>query len=258
MKAFLGIAAGLLLAVPALAGEITTETLSSKSLASSYTYNVATGQVESTGQRAGFTVYSNLPSAVWTGTSAAGTANIWGDRTLPNFTGAPGVLLSEMTVCVFNSTSGGNTLPINQMTMTVNFFDNPGGTNPPNTSTFLGGYFFNFDFVANGGALPAGFYSEITLTGLDALNINLTADMLTLQQLSNVTGGTTRTGVVMRDPVTTGSSPGYFYSSGGGGYVAFAAPNDTRGQVDYQMKVTPEPASLALIALGALFMARRR
>lgn len=258
MKAFLGLAASLLLAAPLLAGEITSETLGAKSFMGNVTANVS-GEILSTTPRAGTVVYSNISGTTILATSAAGTGNIWGDRIYPDYTGA-GTLLDTASFSVFNSTSGGNVSPISQCDITVFFYNNPGAT--ASTASPIGGFITHLDMVAafGGAGLPAGYYSTWTISGLGGLNLNMTADMLMVQQLSNVTGGTTRTGIICANPISKGASDGSFYNAAvtTTGYVAFASPNQNNGNPYYELQTTPEPASLALLALGGLLTFRRR
>jgi hypothetical protein len=226
-------------------------------LASAARLNMATGQMSSftpagvTNRDAPAVLYSNLtaPSAVSGGFSQAGTAAIFGDRV--NFAGMGGAL-DEFAFTVFNSTSGGNTVPMTSGTMNIEFrrgVDN----------SLIGGFSVNLaPFFGTG--LNPGFYSIIDLTGLAlATNISFdTTDVLIKQQL---VGGQGRYGVILANPVAVGSSGGDMYINNPpalaeGFYNVGTAPNFI-GNPGYFVFI-PTPGAAAVLGMGGLVALRRR
>lgn len=196
-------------------------------------------------------LYSNLtaPSAVSGGFSQAGTSAIFGDRVM--FTGTGGAL-DEFAFTVFNSSSGGNTVPMTTGTMNIEF--RRGADN-----SLIGGLSIDLAPVFGTGLNP-GFYTIVDLTGVAlANNISFdTADVLIKQQL---VGGQGRYGVVLLNPIAVGSSGGDMYINNPpalaeGFYNIGTAPNFI-GNPGYFVFI-PAPGASALLGLGGLVALRRR
>jgi len=138
------------------------------------------------------TVYDNTASAPNFGFSSTDLAAQWGDELFTLGTG----LLSTHKFTLFNG--GGSAGNLLTATVSVSFFD--GVTSAP-----LGGYTTNINF---GAGLGVGFFSIITVTGLDPLLILLnTTDVIEIQTVTAKTGPASRLGIASLNPVTVGSSP---------------------------------------------------
>jgi len=244
MKGFLAIATGMLLAAPALAVDV--ETIDAKNYAGHTTINLMTGEIKHDSARVGSQVYA-APATVSGGLSStltSGSSQVFGDEAQPVYGGNN--VLEEFTFAMYNSSSGGGTWT-GTTTVTIQF-------NNFVTSAFVTGFTGSIPMAATWGGtgLAAGYFGELTFTGLGALlgNVALPADLLIQQQFATVTG-TTRVGTVGGAATSVGTSIANFYFNG----VSTAS---TAGQVDYKINATPEPASLALLALGGLLGFRRR
>ncbi len=140
-------------------------------------------------------VYDNTTSATLLAISSTDLTSDWGDQLF--MTG--GGLLSSHAFTLFNSGSSAGNLLTAQVQ--CDFYDN-------GTSAFIGGYVTNVNF---GAGLPPGFFSIVTVSPLDALLINLPANVICIQTVNSKTGPATRLGVASIDPVTVGSSPTTMY-----------------------------------------------
>ncbi len=215
-------------------------------------------------------VYDNLaaPSAVSAATSSADLNATWGDRITTTDTG----YFDRIGVSVFNSTTGGNTLPI--LTATLNFgiydaatFD---ATNLAN-NTALFAFTGNVNF---GAGLNPGFFTTVTFTGLNAFFGDAATafsttnqNFMVTQRLSNITGGSLRAGVVTFTVDNIGSqylANDNFYrnfpATPVSGYVAFGAPTSNRLAQNFGVTI-PEPASgaaILLVGIAGVFARRRR
>ena len=242
------ILAGLALAAAAGSAQAEFETAQ---FGNAYTIDARTGTMVASsgfGSRA-TAIYSNTASPANFGVSSNSLGAIWGDEMTTVGTGT----LDELQFGVFNSTSGGNVGAFQNATATINFYRSVDGSS-------LGG--FNVT-LANVG-LAAGFYTIFTVTNLSGLGVNLdTTGIIMTQQLSGVTGGTNRMGVVSLQPVTIGSTGTSLYVSGaanvGGGaagYYNFGNPI-LNGALAAQISI-PAPSAMALLGLGGLVATRRR
>jgi len=136
-------------------------------------------------------VYDNTSSAAAFAVSSTDLASTWGDELLTTNTGT----LSATIFSLFNS--GSSAGPLLTAQIRVDFFD-------ANTAAPLGAFTTNINF---GTGLPQGFFSLITVTGLDPLLIDLnTSDVIVTQKVLSKTGTANRLGVVSFNPVVVGSS----------------------------------------------------
>ncbi len=211
--------------------------------------NYRTGQVSQKAPSASLTgavVYDDTTNIVG-GTADANPATVWGDDL--NMTGTG--VMSAVTFSVYNSTSGGNTQPMTSADVAIDLFRQ-------SDSSSIGGFTANLDFTAD--PLPAGYYSLISFTDIDSLGINVdTPDVIIIQQLANVTGGTTRMGVIIADPPTIGASTDAFYVDNGANPGWYSFGGNPKANLAYEVEVLPEPASIALFGMiGAAGLLRRR
>jgi len=212
------------------------------------------------GSNAATLVYDNIeaPSAVSAGTSDAETNAIWGDQVTLINTGK----LSSFKHGIFNSTTGGNTGTLLTANVTYKFYNL--GNTPYAGGALSAPLLGQFNGTINFGAgLNAGFFTIVSFTNLDSLNINLTnANIMITQQVTSFTGTTNRLGIVTYTTDNVGASYGgnswYKKNSTSEGLFAFAAP--TSNKIAYQIGVNavPEPASIAALGLGAAALLRRR
>jgi hypothetical protein len=210
-------------------------------------------------------IYDNIasPSAVNAAGSIADLGAIWGDRVTTIDTG----YLDSISLSIFNSTTG-NTNPILTTDLNIRIYDavtfNPADAlaNTPLVS-FTGGVNF-------GTGLNPGSYSIVTFTNLRAfLNAGSpdlsTTNLMVTQQLANVTGGSTRAGIVTftNDNIGTQyiNNNNWFRqpTGGAGGYFAFGAPASNR--IAMSLSAVPEPGTAGfLVSMASLAIAfsRRR
>jgi len=204
------------------------------------------------------TVYDNLnTTSASAGYSEPNLNNpIYGDAL--NLTQAGRASFLGLTL--FNSTSGGNTGSILTGTMTVKFYDNtvPYASGSLSSEPLLGTAILTWDFTTSGG-LAAGFYSTGTFD-LTSLNINLTQNIFITQQFTELTGTSTRNGVVLFGNPTTGSSPNNVYINSSATPEGLYNFGTTPAQFGYHLEVVPEPGTFAFAGLGfaALLILRRR
>ncbi len=202
------------------------------------------------------TVHDNTTTAPISGISSTNLANIWGD----DWVGAGTGTVDSVSFSVFNSSSSANVLAT--ATVAVRFWDNTDATG----ATLLGlqgGFNGNVDFSGGviGGGLGKGFYSIVTFTGLSSLGINLldTYNIVT-QQVTALTGGATRLGVVLLSAPTVGTGFTDFYQSPGSAGAGFynLAGGATPAYIANKTTVIPAPGALAMLGLGGLVAGRRR
>jgi hypothetical protein len=171
-------------------------------------------------------------------------------------------LLTRMNFEIFNSATGGNTGSIQTGNMLLRFYDN---TVPytsgslSGTHTLLGSATVFVDLSGVGG-IVAGLYTLIT-ADMTSYGIGLTQNIIVTQQFTELTGTSTRNGIVLASDPTVGSSPASVYVSSSGtpeGLYAFSGGNPN--QIAYQIVVdpAPEPVAGALSALGLAALAALR
>lgn len=171
-------------------------------------------------------IYDNTTATTALAFSSTDLTMTWGDECLTTGTGT----LSAFKWSVFNSGSSAGTLT--GASFNLGFYDLVGAVN-------LGGYSGSITFST---ALGKGFYSVITSTNLDALNINLSStDLLVTQKVASKTGTASRLGIVSLSPVTVGSSPDYFYESGAATTAGYYTSASGSVQVIYSIEVAPPP-----------------
>ena len=186
------------------------------------------------------TIYDSASSTANFGFSSTDLASQWGDECFTIGTG----LLSTHKFSLFNAgSSAGNLLTA---TVAVSFFDAV-------TSAPLGSYSTNVNF---GAGLPAGFFSIVTVTGLDPLLIVLnTTDMITIQQVTAKTGPANRLGIASLNPVLVGSSPSTMYINsstvGPPGFYNIGNP-PVPANPGYFIAVNPPPVSTHSSTWGRL------
>lgn len=185
------------------------------------------------------TIYDNTSSTPLFGVSSSDLASVWGDELLMAGTG----LLSTHKFTLFNGSSAGNLLTA---TVSISFFN-------AITSAPLGSYSTNINF---GTGLPPGFFSTITVTGLDPLLIVLgTNDVIVLQSITAKTGPATRLGIASLGPVLVGSSPTSMYISSatiGGGVPGFYTFTAGPADPGHFIAVNPPPVGTASKSWGTL------
>lgn len=184
--------------------------------------------------------YDNTASGPNFGFSSTDLAADWGDEC---FTVATG-LLSENKFTLYNGTGSAGVL-LTAM-VEVDFFDGP-------SSTFLGGYTTNVNF---GTGLPVGFFSIITVPGLDPLLINLTStDIVVIQSILSKTGAASRLGIASLNPPTVGSSVGSMYINastvGPAGFYNIGNP-PVPANPGYEIALAPPPVRTASKSWGEL------
>lgn len=171
-------------------------------------------------------IYDNTTSATSLAFSSTDLTMTWGDECLTAGTG----LLSGFVWSIFNSASSGGTLT--GATFLLGFYDLTGAVS-------LGSYSGTVTFST---ALGKGFYSTITSTNLDPLNINLSStDLLITQKVTAKTGAATRLGIVSLNPVNVGSSPAYFYESGAATAAGYYTSASGAVNPIYKVEVAPPP-----------------
>ncbi|MFN8589358.1 MAG: hypothetical protein U0704_16320 [Candidatus Eisenbacteria bacterium] len=185
-------------------------------------------------------IYDNTGGAANFGFSSTDLNSVWGDQVTTTGTG----ILSQARFSVFNSGSSAGTLLT--ATVLMQYYDAV-------TSSYLGGFSVNVNF---GAGLGLGFYSVITVPGLDVLNIQLTTpNVIVLQKVTAKTGSASRLGFVSLNPITVGSSANSFYASSatvGGGVAGFYLNGSNAGNPAYQILTSDFPVPAQKSTWGRL------
>lgn len=188
-------------------------------------------------------VYENsLTPATGAGSSSTALDTIWGDAVTAIDTGT----LEQMDVSLFNSSSSGNTLPVNSINLAVQI-------SRAADASVIGGFSGNVNLAS---PLSPGFFAIITFTNLSALPAPIvldTTDLLIDQQRLSHTGGSIRMGIAHLNPIHVGSSPASYRVNG-----VTTTIQGLQANPGYRLQVVPEPASVGLLAWGALCFVRPR
>ncbi len=220
--------AALLVLAPMVAKAATPTQISAEtaSFGENISYDANPNKPAPRGTQVNSVIYDNSTAATSLAFSSTDLTMTWGDEVTTTGVGT----LSSFKWSVFNSGTSGGTLT--GASFNLGFYDLDGAVS-------LGSYSGSVTFTT---ALGKGFYSVVTSTNLDPLNINLSSThLLITQKVASKTGTATRLGIVSLSPVTTGSSPAYFYESGAAtaaGYYSSAS-----GSVNpiYYVEVAPPP-----------------
>jgi hypothetical protein len=183
-------------------------------------------------------VYDNTASTASFAVSSTDLASTWGDELLTTNVGT----LSATVFSLFNSGSSAGVLLTAQIR--VDFFD-------AITAAPLGAFTTNVNF---GTGLPQGFYSLITVTGLDPLAINLnTSDVVVTQKVLSKTGAANRLGIVSFNPVTVGSSdPDMYIASATIGPAGWYTFGNGPANPGWQVSVVTAPVPTEKSSWGAV------
>lgn len=229
-----------LLAGPALAGLVTTQSES--------VLGYKANAYSASGAPRGTVYYDNTTTVTAAASRLNPPAEEIGDELL--MTNTETVYLDSISFSVYNSSSSAGLLQTCDLTVNLYNYDLA-------LDQFLLAGTLTYTAVDFGvGGLPVGYYTTFDVTDLyDPMNpIALGNDVLATLTISNLTGGSNRVGQVLADPPTVGSSADYFFRAGswlwfGGNPVA---------NFYWKIDAVPEPMTLALLAVGALALIRRR
>jgi hypothetical protein len=232
--AFLSIAAVLLFAGAAFASDVASESAqyAGHAYVDASTGNVTWGTPLQS-PAAGSDIYSNILSPAIAAISSTSLASVWGDRVTTVGTG----VWSEQDFTIYNS--GSSAGPLLTATVAVNAYNYA-------TSALIGGFTTNINFGVGG--LPAGFYTIVTVTGIDPLVINLNVnDIVVTQNITAKTGTANRLGVALLDPVTIGLSLNTMYINsstvGPAGYYTVGTGNANPGYRINALQAVPTQPS---------------
>ncbi|GEM_PF-3125112 len=239
----IAVLAALALVVPAMAGVLTAEPVG----------KLAGGHVLGSGARDSYLVYDNTVYPSGYGFSQNPGAWIGDDLQLDYQTAPEGYrTLNSVSWTVWNASTAG---PLNTCDVQLTFWSLYDGT-PLGTITFQG-----LDPY-----LPSYYYTIYTATDLCSLGIVLPEDgwIGVAARIYNLTGGATKAGQILYNPPILGSSADMFYLDN----TVATPPGTNQGwywfggnpvaNFLWAIEVCPEPASLALLALGGLMLIRRR
>jgi hypothetical protein len=247
MRKTIVVLAMLALVVPALA-----DTLESAQFGGNMYVDYSTG-ITSTSQAQRATpvmVYDNMTSAAVGGRSSTDKYAMWGDDVLMTGTG----ILRYFGFTIYNPSTSGSALTNPEVDLS--FFDTPDGN-------YIGGFSGTIT-----GTLNAGYFWNITFEDLDldfTLDLAPNTELYVMQQMTSYIGTPAKLGVIFKNPPVIGSSPGDDFYVGAIGDPVYptagwytAGVGATSNNVGFAIGLTPEPASLALLAIGAVALLRRR
>ncbi len=192
-------------------------------------------------------VYSNTTTGANGAFSQVAGAEIGDDLELVS-----GGVLDTLKFSVYNSSTSAG--PLSGMDLTIKFYDlSTDGTNvtmtPAGSLTATG--------VTLASPLAVGYYTTFSLTGLESNNITLSDWIAATLTITNLQGGASKVGQVMYDPPTVGASTDNFYLDNGTNIGWYWFSGSPVANFYWEIGVVPEPASLLLIAVGALALRRR-
>lgn len=254
MKTALKFVGLLALAAGTASADVTAETALNSGV--NYVYDIRTGATTVgtlDGSRTDYTAYDNSTTAVAAGFSSTDLASQWGD-TLNlggGWTPYKGVV-QDNVMSIFNSGSSAGALLT--ATIGVDFYRASNGS-------FIGGYVSGA--VSFGTGLAPGFFTTVSITGIEGLGIDLDeGSVYMIQRIVTKTGTASRMGVVIAGNPTVGTSPNTMYISSTtvgapGFYTVSSGGVPTSGNPLYKV-VLPAPGAAALLGLGGLMATRRR
>lgn len=249
MKTVLKIAGLLALAAGTASADVSVEL--ARDSGQHYVYDIRTGQTTLgtlSGQRADYTAYDNTTTAVAAGFSSTDLAADYGDTlNLAGWTPYKGVV-QDNVISFFNS--GSSAGAVFSATFGIDFYRASNGS-------FIGGY--TTASVSFGTGLSPGFFTTISITGLESLGINLDeGSVYMIQSMLTKVGPATRTGVAIGGVPTIGTSPNTMYVNATTvGPAGFYTIGTTSGNPFYKV-VLPAPGAMALLGMGGLIATRRR
>ena len=183
-------------------------------------------------------VYDNTTSPALFGVSSTDLTATWGDELFTTNVGT----LSGLMFSVFNSGTSAGAL----LTSLVQFDIFDGTSFAP-----LGSFTTNVNY---GAGLNAGFYTLVTVTGLEPFAINIpSSPVIVLQTINSKTGPASRLGIVSLNPPTVGSSLADMYidatTIGAAGWYTFGNGPANPG---YQVSVVTAPVPTGKSSWGAI------